>query len=221
MAALRGAEYDSAESLAERVDRALDALAEPDVDLVYVYWSEIDHLGHGLGWRSEQWRAELAATDTQLARLAAGLPADTLLLVTADHGMVDVPARESEVFGGPSRYDVATRADLADGVALVAGEPRMVHLHCHPGRAHDVARTWAYVLGDRAVVRGRAEAIADWFAPVAPRFEAVIGDVVVAMLGDIAVHDSRTQSEGSLGLVGMHGSITPEETGIPLLALRS
>src|SRR5699024_524985 len=38
-AALRGAEYEAAESLPERVDRALAVLAEPDVSLVYLYWS--------------------------------------------------------------------------------------------------------------------------------------------------------------------------------------
>ena len=72
-ATLRGAQYESAESLPERVDRACDVLAEPDVRVATMYWGEVDKTGHHLGWRSEAWRAEVAALDVELARLAAGL----------------------------------------------------------------------------------------------------------------------------------------------------
>lgn len=219
-AAMRGAEYDSAESLPHRVDRALGVLAEPDVSLVSLYWGDVDHTGHARGWRSREWTEQLALTDVELGRLAARVPEGTLVLVTADHGMVDVPMGASRVFEGPARHDVGTDPRLSDGVQLVAGEPRMCHLHTEPGAAAHVLASWRAVLGERAQVRTRAEAIAaGWFGPVAARHEPLIGDVVAAMLGDVAVHDSRTQTDASLQLVGMHGSITPAERTVPLAVL--
>ena len=219
-AALRGAEYESAESLADRVDRTLEVLAEPDVRLTTMYWGDVDKTGHHHGWRSEEWRTELAHLDTQLARLAASVPPGTLLLVTADHGMIDVPRGDSEVFGGPARLDVAARPGLADGVALVAGEPRICHVHAEPGAVAAVLASWRAELGERADVRTRDEAIAaGWFGEVEDRFRPVVGDVVAAMRGDVAVVDSRTQTAASLELVGMHGSRTDAETTVPLIRL--
>jgi hypothetical protein len=219
-AALRGAEYDAAESLPERVDRTLDVLGEPDARLVTMYWGDVDKTGHHHGWRSPEWRDALAHLDTELARLAAAVPAGTLLLVTADHGMVDIPRGDSQEFGGPARLDVATNPVLSDGVSLVAGEPRICHVHTEPGAAGAVLAGWRATLGERADVLSRDEAIsAGWFGPVEDRFRPVVGDVVAAMRGDIAVVDSRTQTAASLELIGMHGSGTASERTVPLIRL--
>lgn len=219
-ATLRGAEYDAAESLAERVTRTIDVLGEPDVKVATVYWGDVDKTGHHHGWQSPQWRQALSDLDTELARLAASVPPGTLLLVTADHGMVDIPRGDSHEFSGPARIDVAGNPVLADGVALVAGEARICHVHTEPGAATAVLAAWRAELGERADVLARDEAIsAGWFGPVEDRFRPVIGDVVAAMRGDIAVVDSRTQSAESLTLIGMHGSGTPAERTIPLIRL--
>ncbi|MPV49421.1 phosphodiesterase [Pseudactinotalea sp. HY160] len=214
-AALRGAEYEAAETLADRVDRTLEVLREPDVSLVYLYWSEIDAIGHSLGWGGREWSAELGRVDAELARLAASLPAGTALVVTADHGMVDIPLGSSEVFGGPARIDISARAALWQGVELVAGEPRFVHAYA--ADAAGVASRWRGELGDRATVLTRAEAIAaGWFGEVDPRHEPALGDVIAAAHGDVCLVDSRSQSEASRSLVGMHGSIGEQERGIPV-----
>lgn len=220
LAALRGAEYSSAESLTERVDRALEELTDPEVRLVTLYWGDVDKTGHHEGWRSDAWREQVAQLDAELDRLRRSVPPGTLVLVTADHGMVDVPLGASAVFDGPARLDVASRPALSTGVELVAGEPRLCHVHTHPGEASAVLASWRAELGERADVRSRDEAVAaGWFGPVEPRFLPVVGDVVAAMQGDVAVVDSRTQTPASLELIGMHGSRTDAETTVPLIRL--
>lgn len=207
-AALRGAAYVAAETLERRVDAALEALAEPG--LVHLYWGQVDKVGHHHGWGSWQWAAELTALDRELDRLAAGLPAGALLLVTADHGMIDVDPTQ--------RWDVAVTRELLIGVRLVAGEPRASHVYCEPGQAPSVARRWRETLEDAVVVVDRQEAIAaGWFGPVEPRHEPLIGDLVVAATGRAAVVDTRTQTVESTRLVGLHGSFTPAEMHVPLL----
>jgi hypothetical protein len=216
-AALRGGSYRAAESLADRVDVALFELMGPA--LVYLYWGEVDKVGHHHGWGSRQWGNELATLDRQLARLARSLPRGTTLIVTADHGMVDVDRSQ--------RWDVAQTPALREGVELVAGEPRALHVHVPAGpdsgeRLQAVARRWAATLGGAAVVALGDDAVADrWFGPVSEHVRPMIGDVVVAMTGRATVVDSRTQSRMSLELVGVHGSLTPEELTVPLLTLQA
>ncbi|RYV50340.1 alkaline phosphatase family protein [Pengzhenrongella frigida] len=210
-AALRGGGYHRAERLDDRIDATVYELMGPA--LVYLYWGDVDKVGHHHGWGSWQWGDELTAIDRELARLERSLPPDTLLIVTADHGMVDVDRSQ--------RWDVARTPALADGVELIAGEPRALHVHTlpdAPGGADEVAARWRATLGDAAVVATRDEAIgAGWFGPVSDHVRSVLGDVVVAMAGRATVVDSRTQTSGSMDLVGVHGSFTPEEMHVPLL----
>ncbi|MFV0425729.1 MAG: alkaline phosphatase family protein [Beutenbergiaceae bacterium] len=219
-ATMRGAEYESAQSLPDRVRSTVEVLGEPDAKVVTMYWGEVDRVGHEFGWRSPQWRSALSELDRELGILREQVPPGTLVLVTADHGMVDIPLGASRVFDGPARFDIAQQPSLAQGVELVAGEPRCVHLYTEAGAAVQVETQWRRSLGDRAQILRREEAIsAGWFGPVADQHRPVIGDVVAAMRGDISVHDSRTQSEASMRLVGMHGSHSEYETTVPLVLL--
>lgn len=211
LAALRGSDYSPAQSLTDRVDSALSHLRDPEVDLVYLYWGEVDSAGHEHGWRSQRWAHEVRSVDAELARLAARVPPGTVLIITADHGMVDVPLAD--------RTDVADHEDLARDVDLVAGEPRAVHLYTRPARAPAVAGRWQDRLGDRAEVLERDEAIsAGLVGPVAPGMRRVLGDVLVIARGTHAVLDTRTGRPGG-SMIGMHGARTDAEMTVPLIVL--
>ena len=213
-AALRGGEFVGAKRLHSRVDVAIDALARPGQSLVYVYWGEVDGAGHVYGWRSREWRRALRSADREFARLASRLPAGTLLLITADHGMLDVPHAD--------RLDVASSPELGHGFGVLGGEGRFAQIYCGPDADPDqvtaVAGRFAEVLGDRAWVCTRDEAVAaGWFGPVDDRVRGRIGDVIVAGIGSFALVDSRTARPQVLKLIGQHGSLTAAEQLVPLL----
>ncbi|WP_454048382.1 alkaline phosphatase family protein [Cellulomonas sp. Marseille-Q8402] len=212
-AALRGGGYRAAESLSDRVDAALRLLREPG--LVYLYWGDVDKTGHHEGVGSWQWGDQLEALDGELRRLVRSLPRGASVVLTADHGMVDVDLAH--------RWDVATTPGLAADVALVAGEPRALHVHLQDGADADAAADrWADVLGDDAVVLRQDDAIAaGLFGPVAEHVRPLLGDLVVATAGRATVVDSRTQTAASLRLVGVHGSLTSTEVRVPLLAVHT
>ncbi len=131
--------------------------------------------------------------------------------MTADHGMVDV-ARDD-------RIDADALPELRDGVALLGGEPRARHVYAKPGAAADVLAAWAEVVGDRAWVLPRDEAIsAGWFGPVDPALAGRIGDVVAAPAGPFAIIASKAERLES-SLIGMHGSLTSADQLVPLLRL--
>ncbi len=100
----------------------------------------------------------------------------------------------------------------------------MLQLHLHEGGAHaaeQLADRWREAEGDRAWVATRREAIeAGWFGPaVHPEVEPRIGDVLVAARKRVAYYDSRDPLAAGRTMVGQHGSLTPDETRVPLLRL--
>lgn len=211
-AALRGGRFEAAVALSDRVDAALAAVRRSRRALVYLYWGDIDTIGHVHGWESMAWGEELQRTDAELARLARSLPPDTALFVTADHGMVDSPHE--------SRIDLVVEPELLAGVRHVGGEPRSVQLYGEPGETEHIATRWRTRLGTEAIVLTRDDVIAQgWFGEVSPRVRPRIGDVVVNLLGDRAVVDSQRMRPQLLALRGLHGSVTDDEVRIPLIVV--
>jgi predicted AlkP superfamily pyrophosphatase or phosphodiesterase len=210
VATMRGGSYAAVETAGQRAAAVRTALTRGERSLVYAYYGELDRTGHVSGCGSDAWREELAVVDTVVARIAALLPAGAALVVTADHGMVDVAAE--------ARLDLADEPELAAGVRRFAGDPRARYLHVREGAREDVRSAWCERLGDRAWVCTREEVeAAGWWGPMQDRVRERFGDVVVAARGTTAVFDRRVDTPEVLGLVGHHGSLTAAEMEIPLL----
>jgi hypothetical protein len=213
-ATLRGADYRAAHSLGALAALTVDALGEADRVLVSAYYGQLDGTGHEYGVSSPAWVNELAHVDKLAEQIAAGLPYGSVMYVTADHGMVNV--------GPEDRIDAdAAGSPLREGVALLGGEPRARHVYTRPGAADDVLATWREVLGERAWVMTREDAIKDGLfgphdAPVSEAMAARIGDVVAACAGTWAVVCTKDEPLES-SLVGMHGSLTSAEQLVPML----
>jgi hypothetical protein len=208
-AAYRGATYTGVVSHGDLSALALRSLAATPRSLVYGYIPELDLTGHVRGVDSPSWRAQLGLIDRLVEQLVAGLPDDAALLVTADHGMLDVP--------GETRFDLDGESDLADGVRVLAGEPRARYVHAQLGAEDDVLSRWREVLGDRAWVASRDEAVASGvFGPVDDALAARIGDVVALARGSWALVTPE-QEPGPSRLAAYHGSLTATELAIPLL----
>jgi Type I phosphodiesterase / nucleotide pyrophosphatase len=208
-ATMRGADFRPADSMGALAAQAAAAMAEEGRTLVTVYHGDLDGTGHVFGVGSEAWYNQLAHVDKLAEQLASALPSGTHMHVTADHGMVDV--------GPEDRIDVDAVPELRAGLALLGGEPRARHLYARPGAAADVLVTWREMLGDRAWVLSRDEAIKEgWFGPVDPGMADRIGDVVAAPAGSLALVATQAEPRESR-LSGMHGSLTPSEQLVPAL----
>ncbi len=211
-AALRGSDYRGADTLGEFVAAVAGGRRGSGLrSLTYAYWADLDKTGHVHGVDSDPWREELRHVDAIVGRLRDRLPEETLLVVTADHGMVDCD--------GDSRIDVDAVPALRDGVAMLAGEPRMRHVYARRGAAADVEESWRHSLGDRAWVLSREAVVGQGlFGDLDPAYLGRIGDVVALARDSHALVSPSTDSVVS-SLRGQHGSSTPEEMDIPLIAL--
>lgn len=206
----RGARFVAADDLDQRVRVAANLAGAHDGALVYLYTPELDKLGHAHGWESQRWTGMLERVDAAARELDRLLPADVGAIVTADHGMVDVPR---------SRHVLLGEADpLWRGVDLVAGEPRMLHLYGDDSTG--IRDRWQAAEGGRSWVLGRDEAIAAGLfgavdADVVPR----IGDVLIAARAGIAYYDDRLADKRAQRMIGQHGSLTEQERQVPLIRL--
>jgi hypothetical protein len=192
----------------ERVGLIARAAQQGERSLVYAYERELDHAGHASGTSSHAWMDALTEIDRRCELLRAQLPAEVTVIITGDHGMVDIDEGR--------RITAEDEPGLMVGVDAIAGEARFRQLYVDHENPRLVAARWADLLGERAWVRTRDDAVDDgWFGPVDDRVVERYGHVLVAMRDDWAIM-TRTQPREST-LVGMHGSLTPAEMTVPLL----
>lgn len=211
-ATTRGAHMHTAASVRDRAELAAELAARHPGALVYVYTPDLDGAGHKSGWQSDAWTTALEDVDGAVRELAAALPADAGAVVTADHGMVDVPRHRHILLSDGD--------DLLEGVRLIGGEPRMLHLYAEEGAAANVHAAWAAAESGRSWVLTRDEAIAaGLFGAVDAAVRGRIGDVLVAARGGVVYYDDRVVDKAGQKMIGQHGSLTPEETTVPLIRL--
>lgn len=208
-AALRGSQFFGLNDEADadyRIKQIVAASQSGQRSLVYAYERRLDHAGHSLGCGSAEWSQTLDEIDAWIEQLRSALDPQTCLLVTGDHGMVDVPSNHQVI--------IEDTPILAKELDLIGGEGRLRQLYTE--RPQEVATRWQRWFGERAIVRTRDQAIEEgWFGTVDLRVRDRIGDVLVAALDDWAI--MTLTRPGELTLVGQHGSLTPEEMRVPLL----
>lgn len=212
-AGLRGGEFEAGFSIGDLAVTAADQLSQGDRSLVYAYHGDLDLTGHIRGPGSDSWAAELGQVDLLARNIAERLPADAALLVTADHGMVQVQ--------DPVDLDDRDNTGLLQGVRLIGGEPRARHVYTEAGAAADVRAQWSAVLGaGYHVLLGEDVIDRGWFgSTVTDAARARIGDVLaVAAEGGALIRRGAEPIQSML--IGHHGSLTPVEREIPLLLFR-
>ncbi len=195
--------YRMASSLAVEVG----GLLRGGAPFVYAYYDGVDKVAHahGLG---EHYDAELRAADELVAQVQAQLPTGAVLVVTADHGQVDVGS-SMEVLG----------PELMAGVRFLSGEGRFRWLHARPGAAADLLAEAQARYGSTTWVRGVDELVEDgWFGGPTP-FRDRLGDVALMPFAPLAFVDPADTGENRLQ--ARHGSLTADEMLVPLLALQA
>jgi predicted AlkP superfamily pyrophosphatase or phosphodiesterase len=174
--------------------------------VVYAYYGGIDKIAHERGF-GEYYDAELRTADRLVADVLELLPPGAAVLVTADHGQVEVGDRV-----------IKPSAELLDHTVLQSGEGRFRWLHAKRGAAGDLRAAASDELGNTGWVKTRNELIEEgWFGPtVAPDVASRLGDVAVIAFEPVSYDDP--DDRGPFDLVCRHGSVTSAEVYVPLLA---
>jgi hypothetical protein len=212
--ATRGAIVRGFDGLGEAVQELTAAFAhqrgQPGPGYAFLYWDLIDRAGHEHGPSSPEFEAASRSALDALWNGLGGLQ-DVSVLITADHGQVDV---------SPARVDYLD--DLWPGLPSLlshprpAGSSRDAFLHVREGDVETVIGELSARLGDRAEVRPAAEL----FDRIGPRLRARLGDVaVLAAPGRQVWLRQAAANEGWFR--GQHGGLDDDETGTYLAVLQN
>jgi hypothetical protein len=205
---LRGGRFHGWRAVSSLVEhcRHLVAGGEP---LVYAYYPGLDEVAHARGLHDGFYEAELLFVDRLVEMLQAALPAHVALVVTADHGQVHLDSDAWVALG-----------DLAELVEQCAGDGRFRYLYARRGAADELLAAAREAHGRHAWVRSRDELVAaGWLGPPpAGPVRRRLGDVVLAASESVAFVDPSFPRETALR--SGHGSLTPEEMWVPLVAGR-
>jgi hypothetical protein len=180
-----------------------------DEPFVYAYYDGVDRTAHVYGFDAH-YDAELVAADRLVSDLLDVLPGSVAVVVTADHGQVDVGPRLVEL-----------DRSVTEHVALQSGEPRFRWLHCaskEPGAPDRLAAQCRSLYGDQAWVATYAEvSAAGWLGgPVDDELRPRLGDVALVPFAPVAFMEPGEAAESRL--VCRHGSLTPAEMYVPFVA---
>jgi hypothetical protein len=210
-ATMHGAKHHFAEQVSERLELARDIVATQPGSLVYVYLPELDKQAHRTGVGSSAWGELLDHVDQSVQMLVAKLPSDVGLLVTADHGVVDIDLGR--------HLFLEDLADFGDDLLSVCGDPRATYVYltdsADTGR---IREELADNLADRAAVVTPAELVElGYWRPALLEDDDLLPDFVVVATSDVAIFHRNFSSAASQKMVGHHGAVSEAETKVPLL----
>jgi hypothetical protein len=209
MATMPNANYIKAASFQERFSEAKRAIAVQN-SLTYLYIPELDQLAHRYGSKSYQWLEMLEELDSELAKFSKSLPNSSGVVLTADHGIIDV---ETE------RHVYLDEYECFDDLEQIGGDPRVGFLYF----AEDVdlevkSDEIKQVLGNLADVVTVDDLVSSgWLGILSDQAKLVVPDLVLLPKSDRVIYHRGFAKARSLLMIGQHGGMTQAEWEVPLI----
>jgi predicted AlkP superfamily pyrophosphatase or phosphodiesterase len=209
---MSAATYVAAKTFDERIEAVKTIWLSKQASLTYLYFPELDSIAHSHGVASTEWLTKLEDLDAAIKTLAMNLAEGCGLVVTADHGIVDVP-REKQIF-----LDELELPHLLS----VTGDPRNSFLYFEAGADIPAIKALlAELLSDRVIVASVADLkTKGWLASEVANSE-FLPDLYLISTGNHACYHRSFCKPQSLRMVGQHGSISQTELSVPLLRFGS
>ena len=193
------------------IARAVRATDAPGY--VYAYWPGFDRLAHELGAASDGVSEHFAALDAGFARLLDRLAGTgSTVLVTADHGFVDVTA--------DGRIELSAHPVLKDCLALpLCGEQRLSYAYVRAGCAQRFEDYLDEHLGQAIEWHHSAALLQQNLFGLGephPELASRIGDYTLIMKPGYVIQDPIV-GEKPFAMVGFHGGLSAAEMYVPLI----
>lgn len=210
-ATMHGAIHHFIEGVAQRLAEALRIAVEHPGSLVYVYVPEIDREAHRSGLSSAASKTALHSLEREVQTLVAKLPRGVGLLVTADHGVVDID---------PSAHIFLDDLNgLSNLLESVCGDPRAPFVYLKSAeQLNSVREKLTAFLGSKVVVCTPSDLVRSGYWQEQMLLDAeILPDLVLVTVAEVVIFHRDFAKPSSLLMVGHHGSVSETEMKIPLI----
>jgi predicted AlkP superfamily pyrophosphatase or phosphodiesterase len=209
-ATMRQADYIATESMADRFETARKILKTAGESITYLYIPELDKFGHRNGWQSAGWAHLLEELDAHLAKLAAALPKDCAMVVTADHGMIDSELEQRLVID-----DFVEQGGMLE---WFGGDTRVAYLYLKDPSAAEVLKQnleSKSALFQTVLTKDAIDA--NWFGPVGELASQRLPEVMLLARSNFTLFHSVYSKKRSIEMIAHHGGLSSNELRIPLV----
>ena len=200
-------------SIEDRFSRVTELLSRGERGLFFVYVSELDEAAHAHGVSSQQWFTRAEELESALKTFLVSMPSSSNVVLTADHGVIDVKSSGHIDFGlGQEMLDVEA----------VGGEPRCIQVKLSPGADVELSISrWEDAFGQDVTVLSADEVFGKYYGADRASTELAVRkrtcDFYVFASDGKALYDAREPSNPGRNMIGQHGGLTDAEMDIPFL----
>lgn len=195
---------DACERIAQRI------AAAPNATYTYLYVPYVDNTEHEHGPASEAVRRSLEDTQNELEELARAIDGRGRIVITADHGQIDVAEDSQRVMGEDDPL-------LRLLIVPPTGDYRAPLFHVRAGQTERFVSEFGERFGDAWALLTTDEVDElRLLGPdtIAPETRRRWGDFVAIGAGADAIRYAPTEP-----MLGYHGGLRPEEMRIPLIVI--
>jgi hypothetical protein len=184
---------------------------------VWAYWALIDSLSHEFGTDSTEVQEHFEEFDKKMEELSIWLEdKNTVILLTADHGLIDTKEKERFIL-------LEDHPNFVDTLALpLSGEPRVAYCYVRPNRVEDFKNYVNTVFKDVCeLYESKYFLDNNYFGLYEPhpKLKDRIGDYTLLMKDNYIMKDLVLGEERRI-FIGNHGGLSDEELFVPLVVIR-
>lgn len=209
-ATMRGSNFRGVDSIAERFELAGKLLRESNNRVIYLYIPELDQIAHAFGTSSTRWLNHLEDIDSLLQNFIAKTPKSAGVILTADHGVVDIDQ---------ANHIYLDEFISADALRYIGGDTRSLFVYLKKLEdISNVKKSLQDQLGESCYVLEPEDLIvAGYWKELGAKSLEVSPDFLILAKKKVALFHRDFAKPKSLLMVGHHGSISHDELSIPII----
>jgi len=193
------------------------AISQRGRKYVYAYWGSLDHFAHETGMNSKSTYKHFRSIDEHVKKLAKYLEGkDTLLIITADHGLIDTSKERTILLENHPRLNECLTLNFS-------GETRCAYCYVKPeklkqfkGYIKKYLKKEFYLIKSEELIKRNFYGL---YAPH-PRLSDRIGDYALIAKENYIIIDALL-GQGEKIPIGNHGGVSKEEMYVPLIIIKS
>lgn len=202
---------DGVETLAEAFDKVKEICTKEESNFTYMYWDEPDALMHEYGTTSQIVKVKLIEIENLVEKFANEIPNETIVLITSDHGMIDVEPLE-----------LCNYPDFTECLSKpFAGEGRFAQFYVNNDKEEMFKELFNKYFGESFMLMSKKEFLDSKMAGInTPNsiVEFALGDFVAIATGNYYFTEKLENDD--LIFKAHHAGFTPEEMETCVILLK-